>query len=105
MLGGSAVPSRAGAWWKRKFEHAEEYRSLIETVFANCAPLMASDAVIYVRTDARKFTRDVTLEALRKAFPNRIPLIRRRPFKRETQTALFGDAARKPGEIDIILLP
>lgn len=105
MLGGPAVPSRAGSLWKSRFENQVEYKRLIEAVFKKCAPLMSRDAVIYVRTDARKFTRDVTLEALRKAFPNRHPIIRRRPFRSETQTALFGDASKKPGELDIVLLP
>lgn len=105
MLGGPAVPSRAGSRWKSRFENRAEYQKLIEGVFKECAVLMARDAVIYVRTDARKFTRDVTLNALRKAFPDRHPLIRRRPFRGETQTALFGDSSKKPGELDIILLP
>lgn len=105
MLGGPAVPSRAGSRWKSRFENKAEYRLLIETVFQKCAPLMSHDAVIYVRTDARKFTRDVTIEALRKAFPNRHPVVRRRPFRGGTQTALFGDTSKKPGELDIILLP
>jgi SAM-dependent methyltransferase len=105
MLGGPAIPSRVGARWKSRFENRAEYKNLIETVFKKCAPLMARDAVIYVRTDARKFTRDVTLEALRKAFPDRHPIVRRRPFKGDTQTALFGDSSKKPGELDIILMP
>ena len=67
------------------------------------ARLMANDAVIYVRTDAREFTRTVTVEALQNAFPGKKMTVRRRPFKNSTQTALFGDKNKKPGEIDIVL--
>jgi hypothetical protein len=103
MLGDAATPSRAGARWKSRFENRDEYRKLIETVFLQSARLMASDAVIYVRTDAREFTRNVTLEALRNAFPGKKLTIRKQPFKNRTQTALYGDPSKKPGEVDIIL--
>jgi DNA methylase len=103
MLGDSATPSRAGARWKSRFENRDEYRKLIETVFARAARLMDDDAVIYVRTDAREFTCNVTLEALQNAFPCKKRIIRKRPFKNSTQTALYGDPSAKPGEVDIIL--
>jgi hypothetical protein len=103
MLGDTATPSRAGVAWKSRFENRAEYQKLIESVFERSARLMADDAVIYVRTDARTFTRKVTLDALRKAFPRKRVTVRRRPFNHSTQTALFGDASKKPGEVDIIL--
>jgi hypothetical protein len=103
MLGDSPTPSRAGARWKGRFENRDEYRKLIENVFGRSARLMARDAVVYVRTDAREFTRDVTLEALQNAFPAKKLTIRKRPFKNSTQTALYGDSSKKPGEVDIIL--
>jgi hypothetical protein len=103
MLGDSATPSRAGSRWKSRFENRDEYRKLIRTVFMRSARLMANDAVIYVRTDAREFTRTVTVEALQNAFPGKKMTVRRRPFKNSTQTALFGDKNKKPGEIDIVL--
>jgi hypothetical protein len=103
MLGDSAIPSRAGVRWKSRFENRAEYQKLIEDVFERSARLMADDAVIYVRTDAREFTREVTVDALRKVFRRKKVMIRRRPLNGVTQTALFGDVGKKPGEIDIIL--
>ena len=103
MLGEDAVPSRQGAGWKGKFEGRDAYKSLLETVFLRTARLMADDAVIYVRTDARQFTRETTIAALEKAFPHKKRTIKSRPFVRTTQTALFGDKSKKPGEIDILL--
>lgn len=103
MLGEGAVPSRVGAGWKGRFENRDEYQSLLDAVFAKSARLMADDAVIYVRTDAREFTREATIRALTSAFPDKKRTIRQRPFTKKTQTALFGDASKKPGEVDIIL--
>jgi hypothetical protein len=103
MLGDSAIPSRAGVSWKGRFENRKTYRDLIEGTFLRCAPLMARKSVIYVRTDAREFTLGVTIDALLKAFPRKTLRRRSRPFSGATQTALFGDAKRKPGEMDLII--
>jgi hypothetical protein len=103
MLGDTTVPTRSGTRWKGRFEHRDIYRLLIEAVFNRAARLMAPDAIIYVRTDAREFTREVTTTALEKAFPDKRRTIKLRPFKKSTQTALFGDSEEKPGEVDIIL--
>ena len=64
---------------------------------------MRSSATIYVRTDARPFTRKTTIEALTEAFPSKRVSVRRRPYRRQTQTVLFGDDTPKPGEVDIVL--
>jgi hypothetical protein len=66
---------------------------------------MTPDAIIYVRTDAREFTLQTTLEVLQEAFPNKKIDIQLRPLAKKTQTALFGDSSAKPGEVDIILTP
>jgi tRNA G46 methylase TrmB len=77
---------------------------LIHAVFSAAARLMEPGAVIYVRTDAREFTRGVTTEALIAAFPNKRLEVRLTPYDSETQTALFGDHSPKPGEVDLILI-
>jgi len=75
----------------------------LESVFQSAATLMLPDATIYVCTDAREFTKKATEEALRDAFPEKRMEIRSAPYKQATQTALFGDTASKPGEVDFIL--
>jgi hypothetical protein len=67
--------------------------------------MMEEVATVYVRTDARQFTFDTTLEILKKYFPNHQVKIRKKPLKEDTrtQTKLFGDKSMKPGEVDIIL--
>ncbi len=64
---------------------------------------MDEHSTIYVRTDARKFTRTTTLETLQKCFPTHQVEVKAKPFRKKTQTELFGDKSKKPGEVDIIL--
>ena len=91
--------------WQSRFECRAAYRALLERTFRGCAAVMRDGATVYVRTDARPFTYETTLAALREAFPGKPVRTVARPFTRETQTALFGDKAQKPGEIDLILEP
>ena len=66
---------------------------------------MKKKSVVFVRTDAREYTKNVTLEVLRCCFPLHRIQIARKPLKdnTQTQTQLFGDKSKKPGETNIIL--
>jgi hypothetical protein len=103
MLGGSDRPVRLEGAYQKRFESRAAYRMLLEDVFGTCAKIMARDATVYVRTDARPFTFQTTLEVLCESFPHKTLETIPRPYRRNTQTALFGDKAQKPGEVDIIL--
>lgn len=105
MLGGSERPLWYPGVSTNKFESKLNYSNLLASVFSSCSALLKRNAVIYVRTDARRFTHETTLEVLRGVFPNKRVEERMRPISRHTQTALFGDKSPKPGEIDIILRP
>lgn len=103
MLGGSNIPIWNSDKWQNRFESKIAYRELLEQVFSQCAEVMDNKATIYVRTDAREFTKQTTLEVLREIFPEKSIQIVLQPYKKNTQTALFGDKSQKPGEIDIIM--
>lgn len=103
MLGGSERPTCTGEKWRGKFESKSNYRNLLQTVFQGCAEVMTSTATIYVRTSVRPFTRTTTEEVLYEVFPKKNIKILNKPFPKKTQTALFGDKLKKPGEIDIIM--
>ena len=105
MLGSSSLPVYGESKWKRRFDNRIFYKELLSAVFGGCAPHMTPDAIIYVRTDAREFTLQTTLEVLQEAFPNKKVDIQLRPLAKKTQTALFGDSSAKPGEVDIIVTP
>lgn len=103
MLGGPNQPTWISEKWKNKFESKTAYRELLQRVFQGCAETMASTATIYVRTDARQFTQETTTQVLRDIFPKKSLKIVPQPISKHTQTALFGDKSKKPGEIDLIM--
>ncbi|MFQ3674532.1 MAG: site-specific DNA-methyltransferase [Aggregatilineales bacterium] len=105
MLGHSPRPSKTGGDWQDGFWSQAEYRELLKRVFTKCAQVMTPDAVVLVRTDARPFTSNVTIETLCAAFPDKKLTTTPRPLTKGSQTALFGDKSQKPGEIDLLLQP
>jgi hypothetical protein len=104
MLGGPPRPCSGDQAYMRRFENKEAYRLLLERTFGLAAERLRDDAVILVRTDAREFTLQTTLEVLRKTFPTKHFVTKMCPLRnRFSQTALFGDKQQKPGEVDILL--
>ena len=105
MLGGPETPTRADHPWEQRFEGKADYRQLLTDVFGACAEALTRDAIVYVRTDARAFTFETTLEILRQTFPQKRVAVLGQPYSKATQTALYGDKDQKPGERDIVLMP
>ena len=105
LLGGPPEAARNGDPARGRFENKVSYENLLAQVFALSKPLLHRDATIYVRTDARKFTRDTTIAVLQRLFPHKSLSVRRRPVTRETQTHLFGDFGKRAGEVDVLLTP
>lgn len=103
LLGGQSRPVRVSGAWTRRFESRTDYSKLINLAFDGCSEVMTRNAVIYVRTDAREFTLNTTLDSLRRHFPRHRVRVMHRPIVRQTQTVLFGDRTSKPGEVDIVL--
>jgi hypothetical protein len=103
MLGGPSWPSKVEDRYRGRFSSQTAYLELLDSVFRQAARIMADDGIIYVRTDKRQFTLDTTRSALQRHFPNWRLEETDRPFKGQTQTVLFGDFGRKPGEVDIVM--
>jgi hypothetical protein len=91
--------------YQGRFTQPNCYTSLLKRVFYRAAKVVADDAVIYVRTSKDAFTKKATLDAVLEAFPKKRLVERCRPFRKPTQTHLFGDRAHKEGEVDLILTP
>lgn len=102
-LGGTPHPTYGGHEHKGRFLSKEKYKNLLYNVFSQSASLLKENCVVYVRTDARKFTLETTKEVLSMTFPNHRLSEIYKPFNSKTQTELFGDKSKKPGEIDLIL--
>jgi DNA methylase len=104
MLGYSDRPTKVGKKYENNgFGSKEGYKELLTDIFSSSSNLISENGLLYIRTDARKFTFDTTVEVLEKLFPKWQVDVLEQPYERETQTALFGDKEKKPGEKDIIL--
>ena len=103
MLGGPDRPIAPVDSRRGKFVDRAKYRKLVQSVFQRSAELLDDAAVVYVRTDSRKITRDITYQVLKEVFPYGRLRCYRRPFPTTTQTHLFGGKPGKDGEVDIIL--
>jgi hypothetical protein len=105
LLGGApnalAVPGRH----RGKFYGQQEYKTLLYTAFSQAKPLLHPKAVIYVRTDNRRVTLDVTIEVLADIFPVKRMFKHYRPLSKPSQTHLFGNSTEEAGEVDVVLLP
>lgn len=102
MLGGPALPDCSTA---ERYGNRVAYTDLLTGVFERASGRLSRKAVIYVRTDARSFTASATEDAVRAVWPHHSVSVRKNRPKGSTQTALFGDKAKKPGDIDIIARP
>jgi DNA methylase len=105
MLGGPEIPTFSAGKNESDFGHKENYQTLLDEVFLAAAPLMDERSRIVVRTDARSFTLQATLNALEISFPEKQIKCESKPVLGKTQTELFGDKSSKPGEVDITLTP
>lgn len=88
-----------------RFTNRGQYKSLLRAVFNRASKVVADDAVIYVRTSNDSITKEATLQALVESFPKKLLVEKPQPFRKPTQTHLFGDKTPKAGEVDLILLP
>jgi hypothetical protein len=103
LLGGPEKPQSRGESCKRKFENKQHYIGMLRQVFAKSKTLLKRDAVVHVRTDARQFTREATIEALESAFPSKKLRSEKYSLPNFTQTVLFDSALESKGEIDFVM--
>jgi len=103
LLGGPERPQSPGDSCKRKFENKQHYIGMLRDVFSKSKPLLKRNAVVHVRTDARRFTREATIEALESAFPRKRLRSQKHSLPDFTQTALFDSELEAKGEIDFVM--
>jgi len=90
---------------RNTFGNKHHYEKLLYEVFSESKKHLAKDAYLYIRTDAREYCRNITLEILKQIYTDKKFKVIEKPFLKRTQTALHGDSSQKPGEVDIILSP
>ncbi len=103
LLGGPEKPYILNEPCKRKFEGKEHYIHMLCRVFKNSTLHLKHDAVVFIRTDSRQFTREATIEALESAFPSKRLRIEKYSLPDFTQTSLFDPGLESKGEIDFVM--
>ena len=98
-------PPRVDWSTSQKFTNHLKYGTMLDGVVRSACDRARSDAVWYLRVDAR----ERTLAEVRRVTAALLPAHRRyeraSPFPRRTQTALYGDHSVKPGEVDLVYIP
>lgn len=89
----------------QKFENAERYEKTLMGCLKATREQTSPDAVWCVRTDARRRTRDIVVNVLTELLPDHELRESPAPYKKATQTALYGDKSKKPGEVDLYCIP
>jgi DNA methylase len=103
LLGGPDTPRSHGDSCKRKFENKEHYVAMLRHVLAESKSLLKRNAVVHIRTDARQFTKEATIEALELAFPSKKLRSEKHSLPDFTQTTLFDPELETKGEIDFVM--
>ncbi len=86
------------------FTDREHYYNLLDSIFSHSAALMTEKSVVYIRTDVRKFTKEVTLSILKKHFPyHRLSTYTKPISQGKGQTRIFKNKPKNTGETDIIM--
>lgn len=103
LLGEELSYKRREHKYQATFASVSEYENLLLKVFEKASQLISDDGCVYVRTDARKNTFDITYKVLSTCFSAWESRIIEQPYSKNTQTALYGDKSTKPGEKDVVL--
>ena len=97
---GGALPD----WKKDKaMVSKDHYGEMLKTVFAESSRLLKRNGVVWIRTDAREYTRKTTLDAIHEVWPNRKLYQRCDLPQKATQTAHFGRESSGLGEVDFVI--
>jgi hypothetical protein len=103
LLGGPEHPRSPGNSCKRRFQHKKHYVDMLRCVFERSKPMLKRDAVVHVRTDSRKFTKEATIQALESAFPHKKLQSEKHTRPHFTQTELFDSGLETKGEVDFLM--
>ena len=98
-------PPRADWSTDQKFTNPEKYEAMLEGVLRATLDRASSDAVWYLRVDARERTLSVIRRLTEALLPAHRRYERLSPSPGRTQTTLYGDHSTKPGDVDLVYVP
>ena len=90
---------------EQKFTDPEKYSIMLSDCFHSTLERCSPQTVWYIRSDARQQTRQIIKNTLDNLLPSHRRYENPAPYQSATQTALYGDGAIKPGEIDLLYMP
>lgn len=99
---GAELPDWGG---EQKFCDVRKYTAMLRQTLQATRARSTPDAVWYIRTDARSRTKDAVRQVMADLLPHHQCYSKAAPYPGKTQTALYGDHAPKPGEVDLLYLP
>lgn len=91
--------------WKKdtQVSRRESYVEMMLSVFTAIKRLLKKNGVVWVRTDAREFTKETTKTIIRSMWPKRHVFLRYDIPTKVTQTAHFGNSYNNSGEVDFLI--
>ncbi len=101
LLGDDPLPHPSDT--TQKYGDKPAYVAMLRGVFERSAGLLKPDATVYVRTDSRPWTRDVTAALLTEIWPSRPMLWRAEIPERSQTTRLNAKPSPMPGETDFLI--
>lgn len=93
--------------WDReqRFTNADSYSRMLHESLLSTQGLAHPEATWYIRSDSRPKTRDIIIKIMAELLPKHRAYCLPAPYKKSTQTALYGDPNPKPGETDLLYVP
>ena len=90
---------------EQKFVNPKKYLRMLRESSVSTHSLTDSSTVWYIRSDARARTKDTIAAVMADILPGYRAYELPAPYKKLTQTALYGDLEPKPGEVDLLYMP
>ena len=88
---------------REKYTNIEKYTAMVRQVFKAAAMASVRNATWLIRSDARPRTLTILQRLLSEVTAGRPMYASEAPFSAPTQTALYGDSSKKPGEVDLLV--
>ena len=89
----------------QKFCNPGKYEAMLDGALRAARGRAKEKAVWFLRVDARERTLGAVRRVMEELLPGHRRYEQASPWPGRTQTALYGDPGRKPGEIDLVYLP
>lgn len=95
-------PARPNWFKDKKIHNPEPYQQMLESVLMQSKRLLKPNGTVWIRTDARKFTKETTRNILGDLWGGKF-LYSRADIPQKTQTSHYGRQTLNLGEVDFLI--